>query len=60
MYGGCFDRGAEVVREDSHWDRVRNVLRSLARNISTLTTAETLLKDLRTNDPTICDKTLAS
>ena len=58
----------EVIHEDVHRvdgvernpDRVRNVLRSLARNISTLTTAETLLKDLRTNDPTICDKTLAS
>jgi predicted AAA+ superfamily ATPase len=58
----------EVIHEDVHRvdgvernpDRVRNVLRSLARNISTLTTAETLLEDLRTNDPTICDKTLAS
>ncbi len=58
----------EVIHEDVHRvdgvernpDRVRNVLRSLARNISTLTTSETLLRDLRTNDPTICDKTLAS
>ena len=58
----------EVVHEDVHRvdgvdrnpDRVRNVLRSLARNISTLTTADTILKDLRTNDPTFSDKTLAS
>ena len=58
----------EVVHEDVHRvdgvernpDRVRNLLRSLARNISTLTTAETILGDLRTNDPTFSDKTLAS
>lgn len=58
----------EVIHEDIHRvdgvernpDRVRNVLKSLARNISTLTTAETILGDLRTNDPTICDKTLSS
>jgi len=58
----------EVVHEDVHRvdgiernpDRVRNVLKSLARNISTLTTGETILQDLRPNDPTICDKTLSS
>ena len=58
----------EVVHEDVHRvdgvernpDRVRNLLRSLARNISTLTTAETILQDLKTNDPTICEKTLSS
>lgn len=58
----------EVVHEDVHRvdgvdrnpDRVRNLLKSLARNISTLTTADTILQDLKTNDPTICDKTIAS
>ena len=58
----------EVVHEDIHRvdgiernpDRVRNLLKSLARNISTLTTAETILQDLKTNDPTICEKTLSS
>ena len=58
----------EVVHEDVHRvdgvernpDRVRNLLKSLARNISTLTTGETILKDLKTNDPTICDKTISS
>ena len=58
----------EVVHEDVHRvdgvernpDRVRNLLKSLARNISTLTTAETILQDLKTNDPTICEKTLSS
>ena len=58
----------EVIHEDIHRvdgiernpDRVRNLLGSLARNISTLTTADTVLKDLKTNDPTICEKTLSS
>ena len=58
----------EVGHEDVHRvdgvertpDRVRNLLKSLARNISTLTTAETILQDLKTNDPTICEKTLSS
>ena len=58
----------EVVHEDVHRvdgvernpDRVRNLLKSLARNISTLTTAETILQDLKTKDPTICEKTLSS
>lgn len=58
----------EVVHEDVHRvdgvdrnpDRVRNLLKSLARNISTLTTADTILQDLKTNDPTICEKTLSS
>ena len=58
----------EVVHEDVHRvdgikrnpDRVRNLLKSLARNISTLTTAETILQDLKANDPTICEKTLSS
>lgn len=38
--------------------RVRQVLRSLARNISTLTTANTILKDVRANDITINERTL--
>lgn len=58
----------EVIHEDVHRvdgvernpDRVRNLLKSLARNISTLTTADTILKDLKTNDQSICDKTLTS
>ena len=58
----------EVVHEDVHRvdgvernpDRVRNLLKSLARNISTLTTSETILQDLKTNDPTFSEKTLSS
>lgn len=40
--------------------RVRQVLRSLARNISTLTTANTILADVRANDITINERTLDS
>jgi len=40
--------------------RVRQVLRSLARNISTLTTANTILEDVRANDLTINERTLDS
>ena len=40
--------------------RVRQVLRSLARNISTLTTAQTILEDVRANDLTINERTLDS
>lgn len=38
--------------------RIRQVLRSLARNISTLTTASTILEDVRANDMTINERTL--
>lgn len=38
--------------------RIRQVLRSLARNISTLTTANTILEDVRANDLTINERTL--
>ncbi|MDY9918614.1 MULTISPECIES: DUF4143 domain-containing protein [Proteiniphilum] len=41
-------------------NRVRLLLRSLARNISTLTTANTLLSDIRANDITINERTLDS
>ena len=40
--------------------RVNLLLRSLARNISTQATNQTLLDDIRANDVTITDKTLAS
>lgn len=38
--------------------RVRQILRSLSRNLSTLTTANTILKDVRANDVTINERTL--
>ena len=57
-----------IVEEDIHRvdgiernpARTNLLLRSLARNISTLATNQTLLDDIRANDVTITDKTLAS
>lgn len=40
--------------------RVRQALSSLARNISTLTTANAILEDVRANDVTINERTLES
>lgn len=41
-------------------DRVRCVLRSYARNISTMTTASTIMADVKANDISITDKTLSN
>lgn len=41
-------------------DRVRAVLRSYARNISTMTSASTIMGDVRANDISITDKTLTN
>ncbi len=49
-------RNLDGIERNPH--RVRQVLRSLARNISTLTTANTILEDVRTNDITINERTL--
>lgn len=49
-------RQLDGVERNPH--RVRQVLRSLARNISTLTTATTILEDVRANDITINERTL--
>lgn len=43
---------------DKNPARVRALLKSLARNVSTLATAETIMEDVRSNDTTISDKTL--
>ena len=51
-------RNLDGIERNPH--RVRQVLRSLARNISTLTTANTLLEDVRANDITINERTLES
>ena len=58
----------EIIQQDIHRvdnteknpDRVRNVLRSYARNIATMTTASTIMKDVSANDMTITDKTLSN
>lgn len=41
-------------------DRARSVLRSYARNISTMASASTIMSDVRANDISITDKTLTS
>ena len=56
----------EVVNLDVHRvdgteknpERVRQVLRSYARNISTMTSATTIMQDVKANDVSISDKTL--
>ena len=58
----------EIIQQDIHRvdnteknpDRVRNVMRSYARNIATMTTASTIMKEVSTNDMTITDKTLSN
>ncbi|MBQ4440012.1 MAG: ATP-binding protein [Kiritimatiellae bacterium] len=40
--------------------RVRTLLRSLARNVSTLATNKTIMDDVKANDYTISDKTLSA
>ena len=57
-----------LINEDIHRvdgvernpDRVRNMLRSLARNISTLVSAKTLLADMKADDVSMSDKTFTS
>lgn len=39
-------------------DRVRSIMRSLARNISTMTTDRTIIADVQANDISMSDKTL--
>lgn len=41
-------------------DRVRAILRSYARNISTMTAASTIMADVKANDISITDKTLTN
>lgn len=53
------ERDASVVdRSQKDPDRVRAILRSLARNISTMTSDRTIMDDVRANDTSITDKTL--
>lgn len=41
-------------------DRMRSILKSLARNISTMTTDSTIMEDVKANDISLSDKTLSS
>lgn len=50
----------KVDGSEKNPDRVRSVLRSYARNISTMTNAATIMKDVKANDISITDKTLSN
>lgn len=53
------DRDASTVdKSQKNPDRVRAVMRSLARNISTMTTDKTIIGDVKANDQSMTDKTL--
>ncbi|MDE7452395.1 MAG: DUF4143 domain-containing protein [Paramuribaculum sp.] len=54
----CERDAAAVDRSHKDPDRVKAVLKSLARNISTMTTDRTIMGDVRANDISITDKTL--
>jgi len=45
---------------EKHPERVRVLLQSLSRNISTLATAKTIMNDMQVNEASITDKTLSS
>lgn len=49
-----------VDNTEKNPERVRQVLRSYARNISTMTTATTIMQDVKANDISITDKTLSN
>lgn len=49
-----------VDNTEKNPDRVRAVLRSYARNISTMTSASTIMADVKANDISITDKTLTN
>lgn len=54
----CERDAAAVDKAQKDPDRVRSILKSLARNISTMTSDRTIMGDVRANDLSITDKTL--
>lgn len=54
----CERDAAAVDKSQKDPDRVSAILKSLARNISTMTTDRTIMGDVRANDTSISDKTL--
>lgn len=56
--GVCERDAAAVDKSQKDPDRVRAILRSLARNISTMTSNRTIMADVKANDASISDKTL--
>ena len=49
---------SNVDKSQKDPDRVRSIMRSLARNISTMTTDRTIIGDVKANDISMTDKTL--
>lgn len=49
---------SSVDKSQKDPDRVRSIMRSLARNISTMTTDKTIIGDVKANDISMSDKTL--
>lgn len=49
---------SNVDKSQKDPDRVRSIMRSLARNISTMTTDKTIIGDVKANDLSMTDKTL--
>lgn len=58
-YDAITERDASVVdKSQKDPDRMRSIMRSLARNISTMTTDKTIMGDVQANDMSLTDKTL--
>lgn len=58
-YDAVVERDASAVdKSQKNPDRMRSIMRSLARNISTLTTDRTIISDVKANDLSMTDKTL--
>lgn len=58
-YDAIAERDASTVdKSQKDPDRVRSIMRSLARNISTMTTDRTIIADVKANDVSMTDKTL--
>lgn len=58
-YDAITERDASAVdKSQKDPDRMRSIMRSLARNISTMTTDKTIMGDVQANDVSLTDKTL--
>ncbi len=58
-YDAIAERDASAVdKSQKDSDRMRSIMRSLARNISTMTTDKTIMGDVKANDMSLTDKTL--
>lgn len=58
-YDAVTERDASSVdKSKKDPDRMRSIMRSLARNISTMTTDRTIMNDVKANDISLTDKTL--